>query len=123
MKYDSTLGFSRKAGFRNSVAFPFPLYNFEHDRISTVTELPLLIMDGTFADNRSLTTDETSKKMKDLIDETKAAHGAASILFHNSLTDPIDFPGYKKIYDRLLSEAKDGGFKMDTLSGIIENFR
>ena len=123
MKYDSTLGFSRKAGFRNSVAFPFPLYNFEKDRISSVIELPLIIMDATFADNKSLTVEETFEEVKKLIDETKMAHGAASILFHNSLADPIDFPGYKKIYERLLTEAKDDGFKMDTLSGIIENFR
>jgi hypothetical protein len=123
LRYDSTLGFSRKAGFRNSVAFPFPLYNFEKDRISTVTELPLIIMDGTFADNRTVTPDETFDKMKKLVDETKAAHGAASILFHNSLTDPIDFPGYKKIFDRLLTEAENDGFKMDSLSEIIEGFR
>jgi hypothetical protein len=123
MKHDSTLGFSRKAGFRNSVAFPFPLYNFQKDRISSVTELPLLIMDGTFADSRNLTTDQTLDKMKILIDETKAVNGAAAILFHNSLADPIDFPGYKKIYDQLLTEAADDGFRLDTLSGIIENFR
>lgn len=122
MKYDSTLGFSRKAGFRNSAAFPFPLYNFEKDRISTVTELPLIIMDGTFADNRNIKPDETFDKMKKLIDETKSAHGAASILFHNSLTDPIDFPGYKDIFEQLLTEAKTDGFKMDTLAGIIEGF-
>ncbi len=123
IKYDSTLGFSRKAGFRNSVAFPFPLYNFEQDRISTVTELPLVIMDGTFADNRDLPIDETLKKMRHLIGETKAAHGAAAILFHNSLTDPIDFPGYMKIYKLLLTEAAGDGFKLDALSEIIENFQ
>lgn len=123
IRRDSTLGFSRKAGFRNSVAFPFPLYNFQKDRISPVTELPLLLMDGTFADSRNLTADQTFDKMKTLIDETKAVHGAAAILFHNSLTDPIDFPGYKEIYDQLLTEAANDGFRMDTLSGTIENFR
>ena len=123
MKYDGTLGFSRKAGFRNSIAFPFPLYNFEKDKISTVTELPLLIMDDTFSDNKSRTADEIFGKMKDLIDATKAAHGAASILFHNSLADPIDFPGFTKIYQRLLSYAGHEGFKMDSLAGIVENFR
>ncbi|HUI29170.1 MAG TPA: polysaccharide deacetylase family protein [Candidatus Acidoferrales bacterium] len=123
LKYDSTLGFSRKAGFRNSIAFPFPLYDFQKDRISTVTELPLMIMDGTFSANRSQPVNETYDKMKKLVDETKAAHGAASILFHNSLADPIDFPGYKRIYSRLLSEAENDRFRMDSLSGIIEQFR
>jgi peptidoglycan/xylan/chitin deacetylase (PgdA/CDA1 family) len=122
LKYDSTLGFSRKAGFRNSVAFPYPLFNFRNDKISTVTELPLVIMDGTFADNRNTTPTETFLKMKKLIAETKSAYGAASILFHNSLTDPIDFPGYKDIFQRLLTEAENDGFKMDSLAGIIEGF-
>ncbi len=123
LKYDSTLGFSRKAGFRNSVAFPFALYNFKEDRNSTVTELPLLFMDGTFADNRSLTVNETFKRMNDLIAETKAAQGAASILFHNSLTDSIDFPGYKKIYEQILTASASNDCKMDSLSGIIQSFR
>ncbi len=123
LKYDSTLGFSRKAGFRNSIAFPFPLYNFEEDRISTVTELPLVIMDGTFADTHTLTADETFERMRHLVDETKLAHGAASILFHNSLTDPIDFPGYKMIYKDLLVEAGGDGFTMGSLAGIVESFR
>ncbi len=123
MNYDCTLGFSRKAGFRNSVAFPFPLYDFEADKISTVIELPLIIMDGTFSGNKTLTADTAFAAMMNLIDETKAAHGAASILFHNSLTDPIDFPGYPNIYRHILTEAKGGGFKMDKLSGVIETFR
>jgi hypothetical protein len=123
LKYDSTLGFSRRAGFRNSVAFPFPLYNFGKDRTSTVIELPLLIMDGTFADTRSLTSEETFEKMRNLVHSTKAASGAAAILFHNSISDPIDFPDYEAIYDRLLTEAEEDGFRADTLAGIIEDFR
>jgi hypothetical protein len=123
MKYDSTLGFSRKAGFRNSVAFPFPLYNFKRDDISRIVELPLIIMDGTFAEDKTMSATETFQKMKMLINETKMAHGSASILFHNSIVDPIDFPGYGNIYDKLLTEAENEGFKMDSLSNVIENFR
>ncbi|MCL4509941.1 MAG: polysaccharide deacetylase family protein [Bacteroidetes bacterium] len=123
MKYDSTLGFSRKVGFRNSVAFPFPLYNFEQDRVSPVIELPLMLMDGTIADDKRLTTEQAFEKMKELIRETKESHGAAAILFHNSIADPVDFPGYKKIYEHLLTEAKSSGFSVGTLEGIIENFQ
>ncbi len=123
MKYDSTLGFSREAGFRNSVAFPYPLYNFAKDRISPVIELPMILMDGTFAENKTLTGGQALARMKELILETKLAHGAAAILFHNSLTDPIDFPGYTAIYSELLREIKRGEFFAETLGGVIENFR
>jgi Family of unknown function (DUF7033) len=123
MKYDSTLGFSREVGFRNSVAFPYPLFNFSEDRLSTVTELPLIVMDGTLAENKTITNAQALEKIKDLIEETRRARGAASILFHNSLTDPIDFPGYTDIFSEVLHEAKQGSFYTGTLAGVIENYR
>lgn len=122
MKYDSTLGFSREVGFRNSIAFPYPLFNFAEDRISEVTELPLIFMDGTLAENKTITNEQALARMKDLMQETKLAGGAAAILFHNSLTDPIDFPGYTEIFAEILREVKDGGFSTGTLAGVIENF-
>ncbi len=122
MKYDSTLGFSREAGFRNSVAFPYPLYNFAEDRVSTVTELPLVIMDGTFAENKTISGEQALSQMKELIGEVRVAGGASAILFHNSLTDPIDFPGYTNIFPEVLEEVKKGGFFADTLAGVTENF-
>ncbi|MCL5033962.1 MAG: polysaccharide deacetylase family protein [Bacteroidetes bacterium] len=123
MKYDSTLGFSRETGFRNSIAFPYPLYNLAEDRMTGVTELPLILMDGTLAENKTITNEQAFTRMKDLVAETKLAAGAASILFHNSLVDPIDFPGYTEIYVDLLREIKRGGSSAGTLAGIIENFR
>ncbi|MCL5267949.1 MAG: polysaccharide deacetylase family protein [Bacteroidetes bacterium] len=123
MKYDSTLGFSREVGFRNSIAFPYPLYNFAEDRISRVTELPLILMDGTLAENKTITNEHALKWMKDLVRETKIADGGAAILFHNSVTDPIDFPGYTEMYTELLHEVKSSGFSAGTLAGTIENFR
>ncbi|OYV87344.1 MAG: hypothetical protein B7Z63_02505 [Ignavibacteriae bacterium 37-53-5] len=123
MKYDSTLGFSREAGFRNSVAFPYPLFNFAEDRLSPVIELPLILMDGTLAENKTITNAQALAKMKELIEETRRAHGAASILFHNSLTDPIDFPGYTDIFSEVLRDAKQGAFFTGTLAGVAENFR
>ncbi|HEY9164830.1 MAG TPA: polysaccharide deacetylase family protein [Candidatus Kryptonia bacterium] len=123
MKYDSTLGFSRKVGFRNSVAFPFPLFNFRLDGISAVEEIPLVFMDGTLAEDRTHSTYETFEIMTGLIREVKEAHGAAAVLFHNSLLDPIDFPGYGGIYSSLINEIKGRGMKIGTVAEIAENFR
>ena len=86
-------------------------------------EVPLVLMDGTFADNRSLNESQTYEKMKSLVDEVKSAQGAAAILFHNSLTDSIDFRGYKNIYDMILTDSARNGFRMNTLSGLIEDFQ
>ncbi len=122
MKYDSTLGFSREVGFRNSVAFPYPLYNFTEDRPSTVTELPLVFMDGTLAENKTINNDQALARMKELIKETKMANGSASILFHNSLTDPIDFQGYTEIFPALLQEIKGNGMTTGTLASVADNF-
>ncbi len=123
MKHDSTLGFSREVGFRNSIAFPYPLFNFTEDRVSDVTELPLMLMDGTLSENKTISSEQAHERMKDLVRETKSANGAAAILFHNSITDPIDFPGYTEIYPELVREIRSSGFSAGTLAGTIENFR
>ena len=121
MKYDSTLGFSREIGFRNSVAFPYPLYNFAEDRPSTVIELPLVFMDGTLAENKTISNDQALTRMKELIKETRMANGTASILFHNSLTDPIDFQGYTEIFTAVLQEIKGNGMTAGTLASVADN--
>lgn len=123
MRYDSTLGFSREVGFRNSVAFPYPLYDFVQDRESAIIELPLVFMDGTLAENKTITNEQAFERMKDLLSETRRANGAAAILFHNSITDPIDFQGYMEIFPRVLDEVKNRGFSAGTLAGVIENFK
>lgn len=122
MKYDSTLGFSRETGFRNSVAFPYPPYNFVEDRPAGITELPLIMMDGTLAENKTITNEEALGRMKGLLTETRLAKGAASILFHNSVTDPIDFHGYTEIFPAVLDEIKGSGVFAGTLAGLIEHF-
>ncbi len=123
VKYDSTLGFSRETGFRNSIAFPYPLYNFAEDRISPVIELPLILMDGTLAEDKTITDEQALARMKELLHETKLARGGAAVLFHNSVTDPIDFPGYMDHYAEVLREVKSGGFSAGTLAATIEHFR
>lgn len=122
MKYDSTLGFSREVGFRNSVAFPYPLYNFAEDRPSTVIEIPLVFMDGTLAENKTIDNDQALARMKELIKETILAKGSASILFHNSITDPIDFQGYTEIFPAVLEEIKESGITAGTLASVADNF-
>ncbi|MCL5021459.1 MAG: polysaccharide deacetylase family protein [Bacteroidetes bacterium] len=122
LQYDSTLGFSRKVGFRNSVAFPFPLYNFAEDRVSSVIEVPLMIMDGTVVDSGRFETGRALDKMTTLVEEVKKSGGAASILFHNSIADPIDFPGYKVIYSKILDAAKSNGFFVGSVKAVAEHF-
>ncbi len=122
MTCDSTLGFSREVGFRNSIAFPYPLYNFTEDRPSTVIELPLAFMDGTLAENKTINNDQALAKMKELIKETRLAKGSASILFHNSVTDPIDFHGYTEIFPAILQEIKESGMMAGTLASLVDTF-
>ncbi len=122
LKYDSTLGFSRRVGFRNSVAFPFPLYNFASDRISTVTELPLVFMDGTVVESGRFETERALDKMSSLIHEVRASQGAASILFHNSISDPVDFPGYEHIYREIIAQARKDNFFLGSVKSIAEHF-
>jgi hypothetical protein len=45
--YDSSLGWNERIGFRGSACFPFPLYDFEHERPTSFLEIPMVLMEGS----------------------------------------------------------------------------
>ena len=79
-------------------------------------------MDGTLAENKTIDNDQALARMKKLIKETILAKGSASILFHNSITDPIDFQGYTEIFPAVLEEIKESGITAGTLASVADSF-
>jgi len=45
LAYDTSIGWSERAGFRAGACFTFPPYNFAQERASTFLEFPLVMMD------------------------------------------------------------------------------
>jgi len=106
-KYDSTLGFWENIGFRAGISYPFFPFNINQNRPFRVLEIPLIIMDTTLfsAKSMSLSTRKSKHKIKKMILSTRKNKSHLSILWHNNMFDPVDYPGWGKLYYKTLRYA------------------
>ncbi len=106
--FDSTLGFWENIGFRAGISFPFYPYNLKENRPFRVLEIPLIVMDMTLFSKEAmhLSPNKAKRKLRELIDKTRKSNGHISILFHNTMFDPIDYPGWSNVFWSTLKYAK-----------------
>lgn len=123
LKIDSTLGFPYDIGFRNSVAFPFPVYDFSKDSTSSIIEIPMVIMDGALNSQSKNDIKQTLSEIENLLGEIFLARGSAAILFHNSLKDPVEYRGFPELYEQIIEFLLRENFFVGSLSELMDSFR
>ena len=104
LEYDNTLTFAEHEGFRNSYCLPFKLYDFANDKMISVWQIPLTVMDSTLFYYRKLDFARSKEVVLNLLDEVHRFNGIFSLLWHNSFFDEIEFPGIKEYYINLLED-------------------
>jgi len=110
LEYDSTLSYADHEGFRCGTCHPFRPYDVERDRVMDVTEIPLIVMDGTLKQYRNLTPGEAEQRILTLAERCKQVGGTFTMLWHNSslIGEWASWaPMYKRVLQRL-SEWVDG---------------
>ncbi|NCP83711.1 MAG: hypothetical protein GW809_08875 [Bacteroidetes bacterium] len=109
IQYDTSLGFAEQIGFRRATCYPFFLYNFEKDRISTVIEIPLIVMDGTLSNKKymGLEKEAAVSKVFELIDEIAKFNGVFTLLWHNTHFSEYKYTGWNEVYQSLLAYSKE----------------
>ncbi len=105
--YDSTLGFWENIGYRAGISFPFFPYNLKENRPFKILEIPLTVMDTTLYSDKAMkmSVRRSFKHIKKLVQESRSNNSHISILWHNTIFDPIDYPGWGKLYYRILRYA------------------
>lgn len=106
---DSTLGFSRREGFRRAVATPFRLYDAQADRPLGLRELPLAVMDTTLFEHAALGPETAEARAWAVCDAARRANGCAVLLWHNGPTDPREAATRFAVLARLLDRARADG--------------
>lgn len=102
LKYDTTLSFADHEGYRNGYCYPFKPFDFEHDEMIDIWEIPLTMMDVTMLNYRKLTFDELKTSTFQLISEARKFGGLFSLLWHNCRIDEYQYPGVTMFYNSLL---------------------
>lgn len=107
IKYDSTLGFWEHIGFRAGISYPFYPFNIKENRPFRVLEIPLTIMDATLYSDKAMNVSpfKAYQRIKKLILRARKNGSHLCLLWHNNVFDPIDYPGWGRLYFKLLKYA------------------
>jgi peptidoglycan/xylan/chitin deacetylase (PgdA/CDA1 family) len=114
--YDSSLGRRHDIGFYQNHYVPL-----EHKK-SGMLIIPITIMDTYI---RSKVKGEPSKVWKlilEIIDEAEMNGAVLSILWHNNYFNENEYPGYGKLYNRIIWECKNRGAEFLTSLEIYKRF-
>jgi hypothetical protein len=113
MQYDATIGFPDMIGFRNGMARPYKLFNFERNRIGETLEIPLHIMDTSLQHPKymGLKPRAALEAMKSLFEISRAQQGVLSVLWHNNYFSDYKYQGWSAVYrDFIASLPADTAF-------------
>lgn len=104
IKYDTSLGFAEHIGFRRGTCYPFYLWDFEENKMSSVLEIPLNVMDRSLSSKKymGLSQEEALQKIFELSDEVKIFNGVFTLLWHNIFFSDYKYTGWKNIYCEIL---------------------
>ena len=104
LMYDSTMGFSRRVGFRNGIAAPFFPFPVSH-AAGKIIEIPLNFMDSVF-----IHSDDEPEAIKRRIHEAylyaKAVGGLFRLLVHPGNMDPTEVPELSHFYHSFIPRCR-----------------
>jgi len=113
LSVDSSCGFHDANGFRAGVAHPYPLWDWQADGPSAVTEVPLVFMDG--ACGRPV--EEEWAEAYERLSAAAEVGGEVAVLFH--VDGFVEDPGALERYARLLEWLKSRGADLADDGGLI----
>lgn len=108
LKYDSTVGYAEKIGFRCGTCSPFKVYDLNEEKQLEYWEIPLIIMDTTLNNNSymGIGKELAIEKCKEMHDIVKKYNGVLSLLWHNSSLDiNSNWNGWEKVYEEIVKYA------------------
>ena len=83
-RYDSTLGYAEREGFRCGICLPFRPFDILENRVMTLWEIPLTVMDCSLDSYRGLDAGRSGEVMRRLRDQVKKHQGVFVLLWHNN---------------------------------------
>ena len=101
---DATLGYQDIIGFRCGTGFPYLLYNLSEERVSTVTEVPMIIMDTALLMNLENDVYSFQRSLALFLQKNQELTHL-TFNFHNSTFDSLrlDHEQLRRAYHELVS--------------------
>lgn len=121
IKFDASLGFGERYGFRNNYGLPFQPYNIKENRRYDFLEVPLHLMDGTFHRSMKIPKNKTAELIIQFF-EKNSENCILSLLWHNTYFTNYKYNGYLDEYKKILSYFHDTGLQSVTPREILNEY-
>ena len=103
MKWDSTLSYADREGFRCGVCYEFPVFNFLTRKELNLYEKPLIVMEGSFTTyQKHISKQDMIDKIVNLQNKVRKYNGTFVILWHNSSFNTPAWNKYKGVYEYII---------------------
>jgi len=106
-RYDSTLGYNKRLGFRAGVGLPFQPYDLQAETVIPLLELPLVIQDGVVMDEEPAGIDWATQRSIRIFEVAKEVGGFAVLLWHPNVAFEKVYPGWLQVYINLLEWLRE----------------
>jgi len=115
-EYDTTLGFNDKVDFPGTC---FPFYPVdEKGKPMKILEIPLAIEDIAL-----FRYDNPWEVCLKMIDYVEKQGGVLTVLWHHAVFNELEYPGWAKIYKKLIKVCKQRGAWIATAREIAERWK
>jgi len=120
---DSTLGFSVHEGFRHATCHPFTQFDIAANTELPLWEIPLCMMEAALFNRRGLCVDEAVAVSRRLIYTCRRFGGVCVMLWHNTLWDEVEFPGWGRHFTDTLDAAVEAEGCLTSLHMALDAYR
>ena len=103
MDWDSTLGYSEREGFRCGICHDFPVFDFLERKMLRLREKPLIAMDVTLAQYRSMEPEAALERLLELREQVARHRGEFVLLWHNSSWNTYFWARWKAVFLQFIS--------------------
>ena len=112
------LGLSDCIGFRWGTASPFHPVNPANSKPMNVLEIPLSVMDITLFSMK-----DSREELLRMQDEVERHSGVLTLLWHHTVFNDREFPGWAMLYEEAVSRARERNAWIATANDISEWWR
>lgn len=107
IKFDFTMGWSEKIGFRAATTLPFYYYDFESENELPLLAVPFAAMDGAYYDHHSVSANKAFSQLITLANTVKEVNGLFITVIHDRTFSDTVAPGWKDLYVNLHENLKN----------------
>lgn len=123
IKYDASIGFDERIGYRAGISYPFQPYNMEENRPFNVLEIPLIVLDEALYKQTGANNKKARRRINQLTAIAKKHKSHLSLCWHTHMYDLVEHPYWANLYWKSLKNAKLNGAWLCSLDKLYNYWK